>query len=85
VAMTAGAEIARDDVSLMTEIVGGDVDAFEQLYDRYYARAYRVAHSVCRERGHEDAVQEAFLSAWRSCRLGDVGDHRDGPDLAALA
>jgi RNA polymerase sigma-70 factor (ECF subfamily) len=50
----------------MSLIQSSDVDAFEELYDRYCSRAYRVARSTCRERGRaEEAVQEAFISIWR--------------------
>lgn len=63
---TACAVVALDDAALMTQIESGDTDAFEELYDRYGARAYRVARSVCRDHGRaEDAVQEAFASVWR--------------------
>jgi RNA polymerase sigma-70 factor (ECF subfamily) len=51
---------------LLAEIAGGDVDAFEELYERYQARAYRVARSVCRDEGRaEEAVQDAFMAIWR--------------------
>jgi RNA polymerase sigma-70 factor, ECF subfamily len=56
----------HDDL-LMSQVKGGSVEAFEELYDRYNARAYRVAWSVCHDQGHtEDAVQEAFLSIWKT-------------------
>jgi RNA polymerase sigma-70 factor, ECF subfamily len=57
----------HDDDLLMSQVKGGSVDAFAALYDRYSARAYRVARSICHDQGHaEDALQEAFLSIWRS-------------------
>ena len=57
----------RDDDLLMARVKAGSVDAFEELYDRYCDRAYRVAWSVCRNQSRaEDAVQEAFLSIWKS-------------------
>jgi RNA polymerase sigma-70 factor (ECF subfamily) len=53
------------DRQLMAEVRGGGVAAFEQLYDRYHHRAYRVALAVCRDEGRaQDAVQDAFLSIW---------------------
>jgi RNA polymerase sigma-70 factor, ECF subfamily len=56
-----------DDAALMKQIESGDADAFGELYDRYGNRAYRIARSVCRDHGRaEDAVQEAFVSVWRS-------------------
>jgi RNA polymerase sigma-70 factor (ECF subfamily) len=55
------------DEQLMRRVQRDDVDAFEQLFDRHAGRALRVARSVCRDGGHaEDAVQEGFLSIWRS-------------------
>lgn len=55
------------DHRLMAAASGGGVDAFTELYDRYCTRAYRVALSVCRDEGcAQDAVQEAFVSIWRT-------------------
>ena len=54
------------DGQLMRRIASGSVEAFEELYDRYCARAYRVAWSICHDDGRaEDAVQEGFMSIWR--------------------
>jgi RNA polymerase sigma-70 factor, ECF subfamily len=69
--MTAAADIraavvADYDSRLMTRITCGSNDAFEELYDRYSARAYRMAWWVCHEDGRaEEAVQETFVSIWR--------------------
>jgi RNA polymerase sigma-70 factor (ECF subfamily) len=53
------------DDRLMMQVKAGNVEAFRELYDLYCDRAYRVAWSVCRDRGRaEDAVQEAFVSIW---------------------
>jgi RNA polymerase sigma-70 factor, ECF subfamily len=62
------AEVATyDDDVLMTQVKTGSVEAFEELYDRYCDRAYRVAWCACHDRSRsEDAVQEAFLSIWKS-------------------
>lgn len=58
---------AANEARLMERVQAGSVDAFEELYDHYGDRAYRVAWSICRDAGRaEDAVQEAFLSVWRS-------------------
>jgi RNA polymerase sigma-70 factor (ECF subfamily) len=41
--------------------------SLEELYDRYCARAYRVARAVCRDDGRaQDAVQDGFVSVWNS-------------------
>ena len=61
------ASIPPGDDRLMTRMQGGDVEAFDELYDLYCDRAYRVALSICLDASHADeAVQEAFLSIWRS-------------------
>ncbi|MDQ6834672.1 MAG: sigma-70 family RNA polymerase sigma factor [Actinomycetota bacterium] len=58
---------ARGDSELMGEVSAGSVEAFAELYDRFCNRAYGVAFSVCRDDGRaQDAVQEAFLSLWKS-------------------
>jgi RNA polymerase sigma-70 factor (ECF subfamily) len=55
------------DAQLMKRIESGSTEAFEELYDRYSPRAYGVAWWVCHEHGRaEEAVQEAFMSIWRS-------------------
>lgn len=55
------------DDQLMARVATGDAVAFGELYDRFGPRAHRVARSVCRSGGTaEDAVQDAFLSIWKS-------------------
>jgi RNA polymerase sigma-70 factor, ECF subfamily len=53
----------------MSEIAAGSVEAFADLYHRYCDQAYRIALSVCRDDSRaDDAVQDGFVSAWKSCR-----------------
>jgi RNA polymerase sigma-70 factor, ECF subfamily len=55
------------DAQLMDEVRSGNLDAFAELYDRYCHRAYGVALSVCGDEGRaQDAVQEGFLSIWKT-------------------
>jgi RNA polymerase sigma-70 factor (ECF subfamily) len=57
---------AVTDDELMERVQGGDVGAFEELYDRHAPRAMRVASALCRDRETSaDAVQDAFLAIWR--------------------
>jgi RNA polymerase sigma-70 factor (ECF subfamily) len=59
--------LARDDGGLMAAVTAGRPEAFGELFDRYGDRAYRVALSVCRDSDRaQDAVQEGFLSVWKS-------------------
>ena len=55
------------DEQLMARIQADDLHALGELYDRYSGQAFRLSMSVCHERCRaEDAVQEAFVSIWRS-------------------
>lgn len=70
--MSAAAESSRagaleSDEELMVRVQADDPAAFGVLYDRHYPRAMAVVRSVCRDIGRaEDAVQEGFLTVWRS-------------------
>ena len=54
------------DAELIQAVEASDVRAFERLYDRYATRAFRMAATVCGAERAEDAVQDAFLSIWRT-------------------
>lgn len=59
-----------DDAALLDRMRARDGSAFEVLMRRYNRRLYRVARSLLRDGAEaEDAVQEAYLSAYRS--MGD--------------
>lgn len=66
--MSAPSRIAQaTDEKLMRDIQANDPAALGELYDRHAARAWSLARSICHDAGRgEDAVQEAFLSVWRS-------------------
>lgn len=55
----------QTDDQLITLMAAGSTDALGVLYDRYAARALRVARAVCPEAHAEEAVQEAFVDIWR--------------------
>jgi len=62
-----GGRLEATDDQLMVQVKAGSSAAFGELYDRFGHRAYRVARSVCRDNHHaEDAVQDAFISIWKS-------------------
>jgi RNA polymerase sigma-70 factor, ECF subfamily len=55
------------DEELMQLVGRGDARAFEVVYDRHGGAAFSLAYRIVGDRvGAEDAVQEAFLSIWRS-------------------
>jgi len=59
---------AADDDALVRAAAAGDVTAYERIYRRHSPRVYAVLWRLCG--GHaaraEDALQEAFLQAWRA-------------------
>jgi RNA polymerase sigma-70 factor, ECF subfamily len=57
------------DQSLIDRARGGDQDAFTSLVLHFGDRLYSVAYRILRDTGRaEDAVQQAFLNAWRELR-----------------
>ena len=58
---------ALADEELMELVDGGEVRAFEIIFDRHASAGYALAYPMCGRRAlAEDIVQEAFLSLWRS-------------------
>jgi len=62
------------DEDLMRRVKADDADAFEELDDRYSSRAFGLAFVICNssERA-EEAVQDAFVSVWRTRARYDEG------------
>lgn len=56
----------------MQGVGASDTQAFARLYDRYATRAMRMAAAVCGAQRAEDAVQDAFLSIWRTSSRYDA-------------
>lgn len=65
-----GAETGKDglsDAEVVSRVRSGETDAFRLLVERYQARALGLARRVLRDDdAAKDAVQEAFLKAYRS-------------------
>lgn len=58
---------ALDEATLVARVRAGDPRAFEALMRRHNRRLYRAARSLLRDAADaEDAVQEAYLAAYRS-------------------
>lgn len=55
------------DRDVLARIAQGQLDAVEELYERYRTVAYSIALRITSEPSTaEDVVQEAFLGAWRN-------------------
>ena len=66
------------DAALVGRARAGDHQAFAEIVRRYQGKALRVAWSICQSTQEaEDAVQEAFISAYRS-----LDRFRDGAALS---
>jgi len=64
-AIEVGGEVG--DADLVRRIASGDVSAFELLMRRHNRRLYRLARATLRNHAEaEDALQEAYLSAYRA-------------------
>jgi RNA polymerase sigma-70 factor (ECF subfamily) len=62
------------DEELLAAISRGDEQALASLYDRYGRIAYGLALRILRDPAlAQDAVQDAFLSAWRTAVSFDPG------------
>jgi RNA polymerase sigma-70 factor (ECF subfamily) len=55
------------DRAVLVRLAEGELDALEELYDRYKTMAYSIAYRITSDATlAEDVVQEAFLGAWRN-------------------
>ena len=61
------------DELLLAAMARGDEDALAELYDRFGRTAYGLAFRILRDAAlAEDAVQDAFLAAWRTSASFDA-------------
>jgi RNA polymerase sigma-70 factor (ECF subfamily) len=55
------------DRAVLERLAAGELDALEELYDRYKKMAYSIAYRITNDATlAEDVVQDAFLGAWRN-------------------
>ena len=57
----------QSDADLVVKILGGDEDAFSQLYDAYHPRVYATVYRIVQDMAEaQDATQEIFIKLYRS-------------------
>jgi RNA polymerase sigma factor (sigma-70 family) len=67
--LTNSATDVEDDVSVVRRVLTGDPMAFAFLMRRFNRRLYRLARAIVRDDAEaEDALQEAYLNAYRCLR-----------------
>lgn len=65
-----------DDEKLIALSREGDLEAFNQLVERYQSRVYRLAYRMVGPASADDASQDAFISAFKSIRSFRGGNFR---------
>lgn len=66
IVQVADAPVGDADAALVQAARAGDQAAFAELFERHHARVYAMCSRLLRDRAEvEDAVQHAFLEAWR--------------------
>ena len=64
---------APPDVALVRRLLERDVNAFEELYDRYSRIVYGLVLRILQQASTaEEVVQEIFLQLWRNAELYDA-------------
>jgi RNA polymerase sigma-70 factor, ECF subfamily len=55
------------DRGVLARVADGELDALDELYERYKTMAYSIAYRITNDSTlAEDVVQDAFLGAWRN-------------------
>jgi len=84
--LVGGRLVDASDGELIQRSGAGDRSAFEQLYRRYARSVYGLALRRLGDRGRaEDAVQETFVSIWRSAKTYKPERGPGAPWLYAVA
>jgi RNA polymerase sigma-70 factor, ECF subfamily len=65
--LRASSQADEADRAVLVRLADGELDALEELYDRYKTMAYSIAYRITNDTTlAEDVVQDAFLGAWRN-------------------
>ena len=72
----SGRNESADDLDrrLIDRLAAGELDALQELYERHKTMAFSIAYRITGEgAAAEDAVQDAFLGAWRNAGRYEAG------------
>jgi RNA polymerase sigma-70 factor (ECF subfamily) len=72
----SGRDESPDDLDrrLIDRLAAGELDALQELYERHKTMAFSIAYRITGEgAAAEDAVQDAFLGAWRNAGRYEAG------------
>ena len=73
-------EDRSEEVALLRRVQAGDSDAFSELVEQHWKRAFWTAYDVLHDHGRaQDVAQEAFVKVHRAIQTYDLG--RDFPHL----
>lgn len=74
------------DASVLQRIAAGDENAVREAMDQYGALVWSLAKRMCRNRADaEDAVQDIFVSVWRSAERFDPNAGSEATFVAVIA
>jgi RNA polymerase sigma-70 factor (ECF subfamily) len=60
-------DVDEADRAVLVRISNGELQALDELYERYKTMAYSIAYRITNDAAAaEDVVQDAFLGAWRN-------------------
>jgi RNA polymerase sigma-70 factor (ECF subfamily) len=70
----SGNQAADLDLPLIERLAAGELEALQELYERHKTMAYSIALRITGDGATaEDAVQDAFLGAWRNAARYEAG------------
>ncbi len=73
------------DEALLLGMRERDVDALDELYERYHRQAFALAYRMLANREvAEEVMQDAFLSIWKQAATYDIGVGRVRPWLFSI-
>ena len=84
--MTAAMNTSFESSSLLPAVAGGDLAAFEQLYDRHSSTLYALLLRILANPDDaQEVLQETFVKAWTNAKMFDAVRGSDVAWLISIA